>query len=472
MADTAHIGEAIFYRRVSTKSQSFEMQIQAEFPHRSQWSELNVKTINDSGVSANKVPMKKRKGLMEVIGLVEQGIVKTVYVYDRSRLARNYYEYMLLVNLFLEYKVNVIFTTADIGYPPFSGNIFIEGFHAIMIEFEGKQIARRSRDTLKKLPVQKFGYIVTSPNGRKEYELVKPTHILKEMFMEAKQISSPQQFMEFITSYKKALNRKSILDVIKIIIDPFYAGCEKVGEEYNQLGYVQALVSLEEFKTIQSVIENYVNGVIRNVEEQNKQQDHQVKIYCHCGKQMKFRLDYFSSQGHYSCSSGHKKVSMTGEEIQRAIILGLNSMSQLLDVDKIRVVVRKQLNHLATETNKEIENIKIEIANLDKEIALMDYTRLIKKQHEKFKVKYVELHNQLQNLSDKLLISDFLKGKIDYIVNEITKVKDSNKTSSDLLALAPVLISHVEVYSMREVHVVHFYNEFMKKIDHLIIVED
>lgn len=87
----------VFLRRVSTENQSLEMQIAADKKYRDAFDEDEYIEVNELGVSANKVKLKDREKMLEVISIISQGKVDTLYVYDRSRLTRNFYEYLEMV---------------------------------------------------------------------------------------------------------------------------------------------------------------------------------------------------------------------------------------------------------------------------------------------------------------------------------------------------------------------------------------
>lgn len=84
------------YSRVSTAQQDIQKQIQTAqaYINNHQISEDKVIWLKDEGFSANKLTSKEIPKLQELLMLIKQGKVKTIIVYHRDRLARNFYEYV------------------------------------------------------------------------------------------------------------------------------------------------------------------------------------------------------------------------------------------------------------------------------------------------------------------------------------------------------------------------------------------
>lgn len=93
---------AVGYCRVSTDDQannglSIEVQESVCFAEMRKDGYEVFKIIKDEGISGGSL---KRKGIQEVIGLVEQGKINAVYTIHSDRIARNTYDYLGLRELF------------------------------------------------------------------------------------------------------------------------------------------------------------------------------------------------------------------------------------------------------------------------------------------------------------------------------------------------------------------------------------
>lgn len=236
--------------------------------------------------------------MVGVIRLIEQGVIGRIYIYDRSRFTRNFYEYLELVDLFIVNNIEVIFTTTDSSYSTFSSNYLVEGFNGILIEEEGKGIARRTSDNNRKLPTKKFGYIVKKENNMKSYVLDSELQpLFKDLFTKASLIQNTKEFIELITFYDKEFNKKKKpIGIVKILTDPFYSGSEKIGNHYSPLFYVESVVSSELFSEVQKHIEPYVKrleGKMNECSEENI-----LTPYCaSCKKKMIYRVSKVGESG-------------------------------------------------------------------------------------------------------------------------------------------------------------------------------
>jgi site-specific DNA recombinase len=102
----------------------------------------------DEAVSARKTEIHERPELNRLVQDIEKGLISTLYVYKRDRLARNVVQSMELFELLRTHKVTVIFTADNeipIQYSP-AGEFFeliIAGFN----QREANQIVQRIKET-------------------------------------------------------------------------------------------------------------------------------------------------------------------------------------------------------------------------------------------------------------------------------------------------------------------------------------
>lgn len=144
----------VIYCRVSSASQNLELQLSAA---KRYLESLGLKEnedfiifLNDYDVSATKLKISKRPKLMELISLIKEGKVKTDVVYKRDRLARNFYEYVDIVNVFNKYEVEVVYTATNEA--PFKNKLALEAFHGMFSQMEGQNISSRTSDARKQYP--------------------------------------------------------------------------------------------------------------------------------------------------------------------------------------------------------------------------------------------------------------------------------------------------------------------------------
>lgn len=134
----------ISYTRVSTADQDIQKQknYATAYINNHNIDEKKVIPLEDDDVSANKLKMEERPGLMELRLLIKEKKVKTIIAYSRDRLARNFYEYVALVKEFYHYGVNVIFTGDS--QPPFSQNLSYQSRHFTVLSPRNARNEKRS----------------------------------------------------------------------------------------------------------------------------------------------------------------------------------------------------------------------------------------------------------------------------------------------------------------------------------------
>lgn len=142
--------KTVLYARssISTQEHSIDMQKALALEKIKSKGELFDDLYLDEAVSARKTELKERPELNRLMYDINRGLVTTVYVYKRDRLARNVIQAMELFELFRSHHVKVIFTADNeipIQYSP-AGEFFeliIAGFN----QREANQIVQRIKET-------------------------------------------------------------------------------------------------------------------------------------------------------------------------------------------------------------------------------------------------------------------------------------------------------------------------------------
>jgi site-specific DNA recombinase len=451
---------SVFLRRVSTENQSLEMQISADKKFRDLLDEDEYIEVNELGVSANKVKLKSRKDICDVINFIRKGEVDTLYVYDRSRLTRNFYEYLELVDLFLFHKVNVVFTTTEATYPPFNVNYMVEAFNGILIEEEGKAIARRMADTHRKLPPQKFGYKTEKKDGRKYYRLdedLKP--MLFDLYDVSIKINSLQDFIQLLLEQSSRLKKKTI-DIVRILTDPFYAASERMGEIFNDLHYVEPVLSVENFIDLQQIIAPYISQFHEDIAK--REGENIIHPFCGiCKKEMNYKRDKVGSSGVYGCSNKHKKVSIEldtyNETMKQTFLIILDNLSAFELKKKAIAMVAKILSDL--ERNyQEIEN---KIKQVELTIATLPFDRFVTQQYKNELKNLNHLKTQRKEIKEFLLLCENHKNGIDYLIEKL-KVESSIIETEDFQNLMVMLVKKCFVNDTT-LEITLYYSDYLEK---------
>ncbi|MDR4927231.1 recombinase family protein [Peribacillus simplex] len=449
----------LFLRRVSTENQSLEMQVAADKKYRDVLDEDEYLEINELGVSANKISIKNRDKMVEVIRLIKQGEIAKIYVYDRSRLTRNFYEYIELVDLFIANNIEIIFTTTDASYSNFSSNYLVEGFNGILIEEEGKGIARRVADNNRKLPNRKFGFIVNKKDIIKKYVLDSEYKTqLINLFEKANGIKNTKEFIELITVFSGVFNRPP-MKIVKILTDCFYAGHEKIGKRYALLSYVEPAITIEVFSEVQNKVEPFISKLEGNLDERSTESFF-IPFCKMCQNKMVYRKNKMGDSGLYTCSRKHKKITIDVSEFNKSLISNLSIVFSSVNKDALekqalvileKIIEIKKREHYSTE--KEIEDKELKIATLPKE---QFYKSNLDKDIRKLK----QLKTARKEVKEQILICNNYKKNLEVLIEKIDV--GSSLTENEIKNFVNLIVKKCFV-DEKYLTYHFFFNEYLEK---------
>ncbi|WP_428910697.1 recombinase family protein [Niallia sp. Krafla_26] len=95
----------VFFRRVNTTG-NIQYQEFADAIYRENYLPSEILILNEDGVSAN-TNIEKRPQMKRLIQMIINDLVEIVYVYDRSRLFRDFYAFNYFVLLCRQHNVNI-----------------------------------------------------------------------------------------------------------------------------------------------------------------------------------------------------------------------------------------------------------------------------------------------------------------------------------------------------------------------------
>lgn len=449
----------VFLRRVSTENQSLEMQVAADKKYRDALDEDEYIEVNELGISANKVKLKDREKMLEVISIISQGKVDTLYVYDRSRLTRNFYEYLEMVDLFILHDVKVVFTTTDSSYSTFNSNYLIEGFNGILIEEEGKSIARRVADAHRKLPSRKFGYDTHKDDqGKKSYTLQKEhKNNIFQLFEKARKIGDITGFIQLISTYS-GLMKKQPTDIVRILTDPFYAGCEKISTYLNSLSYVEPVITKDIYLVVQEVIEPFVEKLQQNISGRSDENILLPKCGI-CKKLMKYRKDKIGESGIYTCSNKHKKICISVDDYNDMLLKSCKMVFENLNEEEIEKKAIQLINDLLENLGTKLEETNRKIEHIEVQIATMPSEKFLSMQYEKDELKLLlESKQRRKELREQQLLCENYQNTVKYLVSKV-KITDCLK-NDEIMNLASLIIKDCFV-NESTLTVNLYFNEFL-----------
>ncbi|MEL3972048.1 recombinase family protein [Rossellomorea oryzaecorticis] len=450
----------IFLRRVSTDNQNLEMQLAADKQYRDILDDDDYLEFNELGVSANKVKLRDRPSMVNIINLIRNGEVNTLYVYDRSRLSRNFYEYMELIDLFIACDVKVVFTTSNPGYSPFSANYLVEGINGILVEEEGIGIATRISDVNRTFPAKKFGFEVLKKNTDKFYTPKEEVAVeLHNLFNTAMEIKDMESFVMMLNVYSKLLSKQPT-EIVKMILDPFYAGAKRNGEAYITLSHVKPFLSLSEHKSLQDTVKPFVDKLQHNL-HQHQGENVLMPICGKCKAFMKYKKSKVGNTGTYTCSNKHKKVSIETGIYNEVLVENGFVVLKCLNHEKLKQKVTKVVNDLLNETYLKLDNVLSKIEHVEVEIATISTEQLsFKNRVETLLYRLKENKMERRELKERLLLLESHKSKVSYLAKKLNVAQQLS--TEKILQLAPLLVKECTVYE-DTISFEFFYNEFFDK---------
>jgi DNA invertase Pin-like site-specific DNA recombinase len=104
----------VFFRRDNGTS-NIEIQESADAKYREKYLPSEILIMNENGVSAN-ANIEMRPQMKRLIQMIKNNQVDIVYVYDLSRLFRDFYKFNYFVTLCNKNNVKIFYTSTGIQH--------------------------------------------------------------------------------------------------------------------------------------------------------------------------------------------------------------------------------------------------------------------------------------------------------------------------------------------------------------------
>lgn len=365
-----HDDYIIVYSRVSSGGQDIQKQIPLAkaYINNHNIDPEKVIWLKDDDVSANKLSMEYRPELQQLRMLIKQKKSKTILVSSRDRLARNFYEYVALVKEFYEYEVNVIFTSSK--QPPFSKKLAIESLYGIFAQVEGQNISTRRTDTNNQFPSNIFGF--QRVGKKRDTKFIPNSRIKNELqsfFLAVTEVESADDLFNIFISYKKLFKNKRFDDLLRYLKNPFYCGHIKTAYGYERLRHVEPIISLDDFITIQDVLEKLKDELYNAITTATS---HGMIIpHCAvCKKTMRFRLAELGKSSYYVCKNKHVEIKINVNDYNSLISQHFKNIIQSFSHEKLKKDVFAFLHKMQSDLKNQITSLDRQLNALHKEITL------------------------------------------------------------------------------------------------------
>ncbi|MGD7046155.1 recombinase family protein [Jeotgalibacillus proteolyticus] len=432
----------VFFRRVSTTKQDMSLQESADAIHREHLHENEIVIINENGVSANKLKINQRPQMLQLISMIENYQVETIYAFDRSRLFRDFYEALFFGVLCKRKNVNLIFTSPEKGYQA-TNNALLEGFLNIVGDVEGKNIARRTEEARKRYPPRKLGYL-KEKDTKKYIKDPSKEKLVYHYFSELSNLSSVDELDELLDRHKKLL-KTTTLQLVKISLDPFYAGYDLTSGK-NGLGHVTPYLSLEKFEKMQQA-QPIISSYIMKIEKLKASNSYHP--FCgKCGNNMTFKYETATHSAWYTCSRNHKKIMITISDLSSAVQNTLDKVVHHLNIDRLYKDSEKCIKNIKALIEAEIELLKKkETSTLKRLIA--DNTQLVNFRSDPLYKKLSEESNQKVLLLKRIRLAE--EAMLDNkrisieVKNHLNACKDKNPFLLRSMVIDSIHVHHNEL---------------------------
>lgn len=454
--------KVVEYKRTSSGGQDLKLQTETNAQYLRDIPEEEKLIFTDFDVSATKLSMDNRPALSRMLKLIEDGMISTVVVYERDRLARNVYEYIYIVKKFYEKDIEVIFTATEA--PSFSKDLFLETWYGLSAQFEGKKISTRLSDARKRNPGSLIGYIkkvVKKENGTSQRIYKADSKIsgdIAQLFLAFSKVESREEIFEVIMNYRGLLNRKEFR-VIDILRTPFFAAHFEGGDGlYHKLPNVEAIITLDLFKRVQKKLEEFEHGLQQGITLSQKAA--RIEPSCSkCQNKLKFKKGNIGETGMYGCSK-HRKNSISALELNEKIIESVKEVLSQITADSIKKITLKAVNNHIKELNKQSDEMFFQLESLCiKFISLFaptDEFKTIKRLQEQIE----QVREKLSSTQTHIASLQLLKEEIQLIIERIEHGLQ-HLCEKDYLDLAEFLIANIQVqeeYVLFDYYLMDFLN--------------
>ncbi|QCR33723.1 recombinase family protein [Lysinibacillus sp. SGAir0095] len=434
----------VIYCRVSSAAQNLDLQISAAKRHLEsvglKENEDFIIYLDDHDVSATKLKMNQRPKLMELIHLIKEGKVKSVIVYKRDRLARNFYEFVDITKVFIKYKVEVIYTASN--EPPFKNKLALEAFYGMFSQMEGQNISTRTADARKQYPSNIFGYKRITDDANKPKYIINQDKkdAIQSLFIDFSNVRDEEHFLEFLLVRRKGLNNPD--KILRILTNPFYSAHYESKNGYQVLPHVEPIISLNLYLASKSHIDKFIAYYHEKLTELNKQ--HLVYPECgECGNMMKHRKENQLDLGYFVCSSNHQRLSISVEEINDSVTQAVLDHVQSLSITLAKKMVPKQITVAHKKLQNALESTKSEY--LETTLRLCTIDRKAKSTISNYLKEIQVLKDKYNELEQDLLTLQTL-GKEIKDTTQLLSQLNHDFTEQELYRLVELFVDKIFVY--------------------------
>lgn len=429
------------YARESTEKQDIETLVRMCEVEAQKLGFTHYKVYKDVGTGYST----EREEYLKLLEAIRSGQIKTIILYEQSRLTRDELEHQILYKLFREHGVKLYVMNRGWIDPSDENDSFISGLLNLLEAKEGRTTAKRVRDRMSHLKDEGNWTGGPPPLGYKLEE--------KQLVIIPNEAEKVKEIFRLFVNGERRTNIAKLFGydpkkIFRILKNPIYIGKLKKNQiviknkkaiENKKFEIVKGrhkgIIDIGIFELVQDLLK----GIKRETTGIAALQD---LLYCRCGKKMyKQRKDYYLCRD-LSCKSiSIKKIEILetvlssleeviddlgevetneNENFSNKILLYKKELKKL-DVKKEKIfnkyledqITEELFNKYNQEVSIQLDSIKTQITNL-KEIQTSKFKA--QETRENIKIYY----DKIRNTKDDKKINRLLR----IIINKIEFVND------------------------------------------------
>lgn len=431
------------YGRVSSKGQSLKLQrdLADKYIETNKIPLENVIYFMDDGVSANKVSLENRVEMSLMLSQIALNEISVLIVFARDRLARNFYEYIKIVMLLNEHKVDVVFTSPQ--QVPYRRDIQTESLQGIMSEMEGKAISSRTREARKLYPSKIYGFDRNVIDGELSFKPNIKSLFIKQLFEKVLECNNSTELLSVLDQKAAEIRDSKYKKTLSYLRNPFYSGRADFDGKFERLKYVEQIIPDETFDKVQIILDRAKRDIDNALNKLNEVGDY-VPLCAICSIPLKTKKKSLSNPTLYYCQKRHKEVSIEKSSLDNYVGDQMRFYIRNLDRDKLTQDLKLSLNRIIKnlrllESKQGAEKSKIHQLIAQKIINYKSVRSLVLEEEK--------IRNSLHLISQEIKMVEAAKRELETLLKTIRFKVQNELEKMDISLITTLFLESVEVDS-------------------------
>ncbi|MBE7141785.1 recombinase family protein [Bacillus paranthracis] len=448
--------KTIAYYRSSTDLQenSIEMQQIKAFEYSMKKRITIDEEYVDKDVSVRKKTLMQRPGMNKLIKEIEAGVVGSIIVYKRDRLARKLQEHVQLYRLFQEYDIDVYFSSdseVQMNYSPIGE--YIEAILGSICENEGSLIAQRIQETkIAKFLSGKYagnlpyGYEKGEPNADGQVNILQVSHeieIVKGIYdaLINQEYKSMQDLCNDLNKKYKTEKKKDWdqTKVVSIVENPTYYGLRVMNfgsKEYRKAYQNIKVIEKTDWDVANEKLEKII--VRRETSKETFQFLLENILYCYeCQKPLNAKKRMKNYQDYYVYECKEHDVCVEAKYIEEEILKHAKAFFYRLLDEKFNELYERSTYQNVRKIKKFIGNQEIVIKSTTKKVGkLIDQwlnCQKMQREHEENECAKCQSNQHIGEIKEANEVLKSEKRKLQHLQMRLYEIKNFKEKAKEWL---------------------------------------